>query len=116
MKIVRVYTGEDMKSHLEVVDRTELDYVERGGLRTAVETATGVKFARRGKGEFTDFHNAPRRQYVLYLIARSEIGVGDCEAQILEPGDVLLAEDTAGRGHTSRVLENGMSVTVRLEG
>ena len=114
MKIVRVYTGEDGKSHLEIIDQDEFDYVDRGGLRTAVETATGTQFARRPEGEFTDFHNAPRRQYVLYLTATAEIGIGDGTVQVMEPGDVLLAEDTTGQGHSSRVVKSGMSCTVRL--
>ena len=114
MKIVRVYTGEDNESHLEIMDQGDLDYVERDGTRTAVQTATGTQFSLRKEGSFTDFHNAPRRQYVLYLTASIELGLGDGSTHVMEPGDVLLAEDTTGRGHTSRVVKGGMSVTVRL--
>jgi quercetin dioxygenase-like cupin family protein len=115
MKIVRVYTGKDNESHLEIIDQADLDYVERDGTRTAVRTVTGVQFALRTKGEFTDFHNAPRRQYVFYLTASVELGLGDGSTHVMKPGDVLLAEDTTGRGHTSRVVKDGMSATVRLD-
>jgi hypothetical protein len=115
MKIVRVYAGDDGESHVEIKNSDDLDYVERGGMRTTMEAATGVEFALRKEGDFADFHNAPRRQYVLYLTALVEIGLGDGSALRMEPGDVLLAEDTTGHGHSSRVLKGGTSVTVRLE-
>jgi hypothetical protein len=115
MKLVRIYTRDDNESHLDIMDQTDLDYVERDGTRTAVQSATGTQFAMRKEGAFTDFHNAPRRQYVLYLTASVEIGLGDGSTHVMEPGDVLLAEDTNGRGHTSRVVKGKMSVTVRLE-
>ena len=115
MKIVRAYTAEDNETHVETVEQGDLDYVERDGTRTAVETATGVQFAMRSEGSFHDFHNAPRRQYVFYLTATVEIGLGDGSRHVMNPGDVLLAEDTTGRGHTSRVIVGGMSATVRLE-
>ena len=115
MKLVRIYTRDDNESHLDIMDQGDLDYVEREGTRTAVESATGVQFAMRKEGSFRDFHNAPRRQYVFYLTASVEIGLGDGTTHVMEPGDVLLAEDTKGRGHTSRVIKGGMSVAVRLE-
>jgi quercetin dioxygenase-like cupin family protein len=115
MKLVRAYTGEDDESHLDIMDQSDLEYVERDGSRTAVRSATGTQFAMRKEGEFTDFHNAPRRQYVFYLTASVELGLGDGSTHIMKPGDVLLAEDTTGRGHTSRVVKSGISATVRLD-
>ena len=34
---------------------------------------------------------------------------------VMDPGDVLLAEDTTGRGHSSRVLKGGMCAVVRID-
>lgn len=115
MKLVRVYTGEDQESHLEIMDHVELDYVERDNTRTAVVGVTGAQFAMRNDGAFSDYHNAPRRQYVMYLTASVEIGLGDGSTHVMEPGDVLLAEDKTGRGHTSRVVQGGMCAIVRIE-
>jgi len=115
MKIVRAYTGDDNETHLEIMDQSDLDYVERDGTRTAIQPVTGTQFALRKVGSFDDFHNAPRRQYVFYLTASVEIGLGDGSTHVMNPGDVLLAEDTTGRGHTSRVVKDGISATVRLE-
>jgi hypothetical protein len=101
-KLIRIYTGEDAESHIEHV---EFEFNDRDGTRTTMQAATGVTFARRLDASFIDFHPAPRRQYVLYLSATVEIGLGDGSTVLMEPGDVLMAEDTTGRGHTSRVLE-----------
>lgn len=115
MKIVRVFTGDDGESHIEVTDETELSYVERDGTRTAVQMVSGAQFAIREEGSFIDFHQAPRRQYMIYLTASVEIGLGDGTTHLMQPGDVLLAEDTTGRGHSSRVVKGGMCAIVRIE-
>ena len=47
---------------------------------------------------------APRRQYLITLSGKTEIGLGDGTVHKLGPGDVNLAEDLTGRGHTTRVV------------
>ena len=44
------------------------------------------------------------RQYVITLSGQGEIEVGDGSKKLFEPGDVLLAEDTTGQGHVTRVV------------
>jgi len=109
VKQVRVSTGSDGESHLEEL---ALDFAEREGTRTAPRPASSIAFAERPERSFIDFHNAPRRQYVLYLTASIEIGIGDGTTLVMEPGDVLLAEDVDGRGHTSRVVTGGICAFV----
>jgi len=50
-------------------------------------------------------HPSPRRLLFVYLEGTSEITAGDGEARLFGPGSVLLAEDTWGSGHSSRVVE-----------
>jgi len=52
---------------------------------------------------------------VIYLTASVEVACADGSRMVMEPGDVLLAEDTTGHGHTSRVLISGIGMTVPLE-
>ncbi len=52
-----------------------------------------------------DFHNTPRRQYVVNLIGEVEIEVGDGSKRTFGSGDIFLAEDTTGQGHKSRAVE-----------
>ena len=111
MKLLRVYSGPDRESHIE---RLEFAFAERRGTLTQLQKASGVSFGQRTEGSFSDFHNAPHHQYVLYLTASVELGLGDGSSVVMEPGDVLRAEDTTGRGHTSRVLIGGMVAIVPL--
>lgn len=114
MKLVRIYTGDDGESHVEPMDQSEFPYAERDGTRTEPIPAASVQFAYRKPG-FIDFHPAPRRQYMVYLTASVEIGLGDGSSILMDPGDVLQAEDTTGRGHTSTIRQEGMCMVVRLE-
>jgi quercetin dioxygenase-like cupin family protein len=100
--IVRNYTGEDGKSHFEDIP---LSFEAYAGVRerTAVQGATGVRFFRWPAGFFYDWHNAPRRQYVIVLSGQVEVGVEE-EMRRLEAGDVALEEDLTGQGHTARVV------------
>ena len=111
MKFVRVYTGSDDESHTEGIEPA---FTERDGARTALEGASGVIFAKRPEGGFLDFHRAPRLQYVLYLTASIEIGLGDGSSIVMEPGDVLRAEDTTGHGHTSTIRQGGLCAFVPI--
>ena len=52
-----------------------------------------------------ELHNAPRRQYVINLDAAVVIEVGDGTKRVLGQGEILLAEDTTGRGHRSRAVD-----------
>ena len=103
MKIVRVYTGADNKSHFEDIEVPLKSGGKAGALSDLIK-ATGVIFRETGGDYNFDFHNAPRRQYVVNLEGEVEIEVGDGTKRILRTGDILLAEDTTGQGHISRAV------------
>ncbi|QNR85580.1 hypothetical protein H9N25_03640 [Pedobacter riviphilus] len=50
-------------------------------------------------------HPAPRRQYVITLKGKLRFTVSSGETFIIEPGVILIANDTAGEGHTWEVME-----------
>jgi hypothetical protein len=104
MRVTRVFTGDDGESHFEDVELDLRDLGRVGRLSELVE-ATGILF-RETDGDYDlGFHNAPRRQYVINLDGPVELEVGDGTRRVLGPGDVLLAEDTTGRGHRSRAVD-----------
>jgi hypothetical protein len=104
MKIVRLYTGQDQKSHFE---ETELSF---GGdepmLTTDPKTASRTVFRCAPPGTKLGRHPAPRRQYVVTLSGQWDIEVGDGTVRRFKVGDVMLAEDLTGEGHISRVVGN----------
>jgi len=103
MKVVRLYTGADNKSHFEDL-QIPLKDGGKVGFVSELTKATGVVF-RETTGDYDyDFHTAPRRQYVVNLEGEVEIEVGDGTRRILRTGDILLAEDTTGQGHKSRAV------------
>ena len=95
--IVRLYTGPDGQSHFE-----DLTLPPPGAEDTGLLKVTGLTFRRSPTGRFIDWHNAPRRQYIITLAGAVEIGIGDGSVRRFGQGDVLLAEDLTGHGHTSR--------------
>ncbi|MFT4563332.1 MAG: hypothetical protein ACI9BW_003086 [Gammaproteobacteria bacterium] len=53
-----------------------------------------------------DWHPAPRNQYVFVLSGTVEVEVTSGEVRQFSSGDILLLEDTAGRGHDTRVVSD----------
>jgi hypothetical protein len=103
MKVVRIYTGPDNRSHFEDL-QIPLKDGGKVGFVSDLTKATGVVF-RETTGDYNyDFHTAPRRQLVVNLEGEVEIEVGDGTRRILGAGDILLAEDTTGQGHKSRAV------------
>jgi hypothetical protein len=103
MRVVRLYSGPDNKSHFEDI-QIPLKDAGKVGFISELYKATGVVF-RETTGDYNyDFHTAPRRQYVVNLEGEVEIEVGDGTRRILRAGDILLAEDTTGQGHISRAV------------
>ena len=95
--ITRLYTGADGHSHFE-----ELDMDTGPFAWGELKTAAGVMFRQSEKGRFSDWHTAPRTQFVITLAGEMEIGLPDGTLRRFGPGDVLLADDTTGKGHTTR--------------
>ena len=88
MKVTRVYTGPDNQSHFEDVDIPLKDGGMVGQVSERVQ-ATGMIF-RQTSGDYDlDFHNAPRRQYVVMLDGEVEIEIGDGTKRVLGTGDIL---------------------------
>lgn len=113
--VTRIYTGDDGTTHAEELD------VPLGQPRGATELsdavpATSIQFRRTSRDYFIDWHNAPRRQYVITLAGESEVEIGDGTTIRLHPGHILLAEDVEGQGHISRALgsEDRISIFVPL--
>ena len=105
MKITRLYTGLDGKSHFEDVD-IPLNNIIGAQKMSEQRNATGIIF-RETSGDYDlDWHNAPRRQYIINLEGGVEIAVDEGDSRTFSPGDVFLAEDTTGRGHKSRAVDN----------
>lgn len=108
MKITHIRSGDDGQSHFDEVDVALRDLP--GVLESAPLDVANLRFSERPPGYFSDFHNAPRRQFVVILTGRIELTTGAGGTYHGGPGDVFFANDLAGQGHTFREVEGPLSI------
>ena len=117
MRIHNLYTDSSGQSHFRDI---EVEWVEetRGGKLSKRLPATGIIFREVPPTYDLDWHPAPRRQYIITLSGEAEIGLGDGTIHRLGPGDVNMAEDLTGHGHTTRVVGQvpRVTATIHVEG
>ena len=98
MKITWLHTGQDGRSHF-----TDLlvPFAQEGeALRSPLFGGTGAAFgASNTVSPLGEFHNAPRRQWVVILTGGMEVEIGDGTVRRFGPGEVFLADDLKGQGH-----------------
>ncbi len=103
MRIHNLYTDADGESHFRDI---EVEWVEEShsGKLSRREPATGIIF-RETSGDYDlDWHTAPRRQYIINLDAGVELTASDGERRTIGAGEVILVEDTTGKGHLSKAV------------
>lgn len=105
MDAIRIYTGEDGQSHFETV-QLEMKELKAGKWGTDLISNEGVEFEETASGGTFEWHNAPRRQYVITLSGQLEFECRGGEKQIIKPGDILLAEDARGGGHRWKLIND----------
>ena len=97
--IVRIYTGRDGQTHFE-----DLPLLAEENHNVALQAGANLVFRCFPADYWSDWHTAPRRQYIFILVGQMEIGIGDGTTRSFGPGDVVLADDLTGQGHTTRSL------------
>lgn len=104
VKLTRVYADERGDSHFEESDIPLHDAGAIGRLSEPV-AAKSLMFRENPPNYDFDWHVAPQRQFVVLLDGTIEIETSDGARRIFRGGDVLLLEDTTGRGHRTRHVE-----------
>jgi hypothetical protein len=79
--------------------------------------STDIIFRENDSSYHWDFHLAHARQFILLLDGEIEITTSLGEVRRFFGGDILLVEDTYGKGHKTRQISEGIrrSVFVILE-
>ncbi len=116
MQICRIYTDAKGETHFSEIE-IELQDAGAIGLLSQLESASGIIF-RETEGNYQyQWHNAPRRQYVIILEGRVDFTVSDGECRRFGAGDVVLLEDVTGKGHCSQAVdgERRKSIFVTLD-
>jgi len=79
-------------------------------------TTTDTEIGVSPPGTFIDWHRVSSPRLLIVLSGTLEVGLGDGTIRQLHAGDIVLAADTTGRGHTSRSVGKVpvMAMTIRL--
>src|SRR4051794_30338795 len=103
-QITRVYSDSNGDTHFENI---EIPLSEAGnvGKLSDVLPATGVIFREVEPSYDWNFHPAPQKQYIILLDGKIEIETSLGEKRTFKAGEVLLVEDTTGKGHKTRNLQ-----------
>jgi hypothetical protein len=109
MLFCRIYTGEDGQSHFEELDQREgaIEFMKTHDVKALVFKNDF------NRDDLHGWHNAPRRQWCITLSGSVDIGIGDGGMKTFGPGDVFLAEDVTGQGHTA-VAKNWVRAFIHL--
>jgi hypothetical protein len=102
----RLYTGADGLTHVEQI---QITFPPVAGARAMAEQSEPVKastayIVRLAPGFFDGWHNADKRRYVIPISGRAEIEASGGQKISIEPGQIALAEDLTGKGHTFQVV------------
>jgi hypothetical protein len=121
MKYSRLYTDSAGESHFEDIEMelAPANYAPPAPPLNLSPFIPATKFALMSApaGWRGDWHPATARSVYFLLAGEWEVTSSDGEVRRFSPGSVLLAEDTTGKGHASRVSSDCDSLTavVRLE-
>ena len=107
MRIHNLYEDENGESHFRYI---EIEWSEERNFSkySAKLPASGIIF-RETSGDYNlDWHPAPRRQYIVNLDAAVKITASDGESREIKAVEIILVEDTTGKGHLSQSLGSQM--------
>jgi quercetin dioxygenase-like cupin family protein len=104
IKVTRIYTGADGQAHAEEIDVQMTRSTSPGSERSPAINVASLQFSRSTAGTFSDWHNAPRRQFIVTISGRAEVELLGGQKIPVEPGRVLQVEDLKGKGHITRTL------------
>jgi hypothetical protein len=105
IRCVRIWTGEDGNSLFEE-GTIDLPKGERGDILSDKIMSSSISFRETRSGGALAPHDAPARQFVITLSGTLEFKTARDEIFTMRPGDILLAEDTTGTGHSWRLVDD----------
>ena len=103
-QVTRIYSDSNGDSHFEDFEIC-LNDAGSIGRTSDVLPAKAVVFREVEPSYDWDFHHAPQKQYIILLDGEIEIETSLGKKRIFKSGEVLLVEDTTGKGHKTRNLQ-----------
>ena len=108
IEYLRIYSDEEGCSHFDkhTVELEAKDYAPPAPpLNTSkIEPANHSVFLELPIGWYGDWHPTPVRQWLILMTGECEFEAGDGERAVCKAGDVVMLDDTTGKGHQTKVL------------
>ncbi len=105
MRIHNLYADAGGESHFRDIE-VEWGEATAAGRMSERAPASGIIFRQVPPSYDLDWHPAPRRQYIINLDAGVQLTASDGESRTIGAGEVILVEDTTGKGHLSKAVED----------
>jgi len=105
IRCVRIWTGQDGNSLFEE-GMIDLPKGERGDILSEIVATSSISFRETKSGGTFAPHDAPTRQFVITLSGTLEFETATGATFLIRPGDILLAEDTTGTGHSWKLMDD----------
>lgn len=104
MIITRLYNDEKGESHFTDI---EVELFDSGNIgKLSEKFHVNEIIFRETSGDYNyDFHNAPQRQFIILLEGEIQIETSLGEVRNFKAGEVLLVEDTEGKGHKTKSVD-----------
>ncbi|MBK6732130.1 MAG: hypothetical protein IPG60_14655 [Bacteroidetes bacterium] len=105
IRVTRVYSDKNGESHFEDIELPLRNEGDIGFLSARIPVKELI-FRKVKSGYDYDFHTAPQKQYIILLDGEIEIETSLGEKRTFKGGEILLLEDTEGKGHKTRNIQN----------
>ena len=105
---LRIFSDAEGCSHFEThsIDLESKNYAPPASplFTSAMEPATNSVFLELPVGWYGDWHPTPVRQWLILMTGECEFEAGDGARHRRKAGEVVMLDDTTGKGHRTRVL------------
>ncbi len=113
MNYTRIFSDENGESHFEKIEIPMKDEGIIGSLSESFNVKS-MQFRENIADYYWDFHTAPVKQFIILLDGEIEITVSTGEAKRFGTGDILLVEDTEGKGHKTENIKKQIRKSIFL--
>lgn len=114
MEYVEIYTNTtDQKSYFREVKVKTSENQHLGGY-SALIPSKGLMFRYSEQGQQFPQHTAPQQQFIIYRSGEVRVTASGGESRLFKAGDVLLASDTQGEGHSTEIVASGEAIIIPL--
>lgn len=119
MQYTRLYSDDDGESHFEEIE-SDLKLTQYAPpapplYLSSFTPATQFGFMNAPAGWSSDWHPTSERNIFFVLTGEWEVVASDGQSRRFGRGSVLLAEDTTGKGHSSRVIGQTDSLAAMVQ-